>query len=66
MNQEARIAFIISQAAMLNARIAMMQAANIERQENGHSISYGEEQFNIVISEFQCLEHNAVIEYLRQ
>jgi hypothetical protein len=66
MNQEARAAFIIAQAAMLNAEIAMMQAANQERQEQGKSIAYGEKQFHDTFTEYQyTIGYNSALEYLR-
>lgn len=64
MNDEHKAAFIISQAACMHAELESMKAANIDRQERGHSIAYGENEF-LQLPEKYGLEHNTVISYLR-
>ena len=61
MDHQSRIAFIISQAAMLSAEIAMMEAANSQHPD---SQPYGEKQFSDCIKSFHYLHHNNCIEYL--
>ncbi len=66
MDKQARIAFIIAQSAVLNAEIEMRKAANLERQEQGKALAYGEKEFyDLIYGEFYCLLHNEVISYLR-
>jgi hypothetical protein len=65
MDQIARAAFIIAQAAIFNGRIAAMQAANLDRANRGMSPCYGEEEFLSVQVEFQHLEFNSALAYLR-
>ena len=63
MNQQARAAYVISQAACLNAAIAGMVAENKKREALGQSMAYVEEDFNATIDEFG-MSHNAVLLYL--
>jgi len=66
MDKQSRIALIIAQAAMLNAEIAMAQAANKERDLKGLNIAYGEDEMhNIILSYEATLGYNAVIAALR-
>lgn len=64
MDAAARAAFVQSQAACMNAELAAMQAANLERVSNGHSIAYDEAAFLALPDKYQ-LGWNTVIEYLR-
>lgn len=55
-------AFINGQAALLNAEVAMMQAAN---QEAGY-VRYGEAQFAKVLTQYEgVLGHNAALTLLQ-
>ena len=66
MDKEARVAFVIAQAAMLNAEIAMAQAANKERELKGLNIAYGEAEMHAIIRRYEgVLGYNAVIMALR-
>ncbi len=64
MTPEERAAFIIAQAACLNAEVAGMLAENQHRMNCGNSIAYGEEAFQDVIDKSVC-NHNAAISFLR-
>jgi len=64
MDKEQRIAFINSQVVCANAAIEGMKAENSERLSKGYSIAYDDEAFCKVPAEYG-LEHNQVIEYLR-
>ncbi len=46
-------AYIMAQAALLNARIASMEAANMARYHTGDSIAYDEKAFANVEREFE-------------
>ena len=64
MTPEQRAAFVMGQAALLNAKIAAMQAANAERERSGLAQAYSEKQFDDVITEFEAvLGYNAAISY---
>ena len=66
MDKESRITLIIAQAAMLNAEIAMAQAANQEREHKGLALAYGENEMWAIIQRYESvLGYNAVIQYLR-
>jgi hypothetical protein len=67
MNETARAAFIISQSVLLSARIAAMQAANLDyAARTGSGVAYDETGFNAVIREFDTtLAWNSCIAYLR-
>lgn len=66
MTSEQKAAFILSQVAMLNAEIAMMQAANSQRQHHGLSMEYSADAFHQVITNYEAiLGHNAVIGFFR-
>ena len=54
MTTEERAAFLIAQAAILNAEIAGMVAENMQREACGHSMAYGEEAFQQVIDKSIC------------
>lgn len=64
MDENARAAFIIAQAACANAAIAGMQAENQHRLSLGQTIAYDEAAF-LAIQDQYMIGHNAVIEYLR-
>lgn len=62
MGKEARIALIIAQAALLNAEIAMAQAANKERELKGLNIAYGEAEMYAIMQRYEgVLGYNEVI-----
>lgn len=66
MDKESRIALITAQAAMLNAEIAMAQAANKERDLRGLNIAYGEAEMFAIIQRYDStLGYNEVIQALR-
>ena len=60
MTDEQKIAFIIAQAACLNAEVAGMVAENTYREMRGETIAFGEGAFVAVVRASGC-EHNAVI-----
>ena len=64
MNEQMRCAYVIAQAAMLNARIAGMQAENQARNSAGLAPAYDEKTF-VEVAEESGLGHNDVITYLR-
>lgn len=65
-NDELKAAFINAHVAMLNCRVAGMQAENQHRLDCGNSIAYGVEQFTDVEAEFEpVLGHNALIAYIK-
>ena len=59
-----RVAIVIAQAARLNAEVALMQAGNQERESRGHSLAYGEDQFQQVIDKYSVLEHGNAAHFL--
>ncbi len=66
MDKESRIALLTAQAAMLNAEIAMAQAANKERDLRGLNIAYGEAEMFAIIQRYDStLGYNEVILALR-
>ena len=66
MDKESRIALIIAQAAMLNAEIAMAQAANQERESKGLAIAYGEGEMFAIMQRYESvLGYNSVMLALR-
>lgn len=64
MDQNAKAAFIIAQAACANAEIAGMQAENQQRLSLGQSVAYDMDAF-MAVQDSYMIGHNAVIEYLR-
>ena len=65
MDSTSKSAFIVAQAAMLNAEIAGMQAENQWRANCGHSPAYDGTAFQFVIERYGCLDCNSVLAYLR-
>ncbi|MDH5667859.1 MAG: hypothetical protein OEY86_07610 [Nitrospira sp.] len=66
VQENARLrAFLIAQAAILNATIAGMQAENQQRIHRGESIAYPERAFEAVCNDSLC-NHNAAIAYLKR
>lgn len=66
MDKESQIALIIAQAAMLNAEIAMAQAANQEREHKGLALAYGENEMFAIMQRYEpVLGFNAVVQALR-
>lgn len=64
MDEAARAAFVISQAACLMAEVAGMQAENQHWLAAGQRIKYGEDAFITAAEKYQ-LGHNDVLAYLR-
>lgn len=64
MNETQRSAYIIAQAACMNAEVAAMQAENMRRQQEDLDITYIEEDFRRLIDKYG-LGHNTVIQFLR-
>lgn len=60
MTDEQKAAYVNAQAAVLNATIAGMQAANLERESHGHTLAYDEAAFQEAIDTSPC-HHNAVL-----
>jgi hypothetical protein len=55
-------AYIMAQAALLNAKIASMEAANMARYHTGERVAYDEKAFADVEQEFgDILGHNPVL-----
>lgn len=66
MDRQPQIALIIAQAALLNAEIAMAQAANKERELKGLNIAYGEAEMYAIMQRYEsALGYNEVILALR-
>lgn len=55
MSEEARAAWIYSQAVMLQAKIAAMQAQNMQCQACGNSMTYGSDDFFAVIRDYESV-----------
>ncbi len=64
MTPAERAAFIMAQAACLNAEVAGMVAENTYREMRGETIAFGEDAFQEVIDKSVC-NHNAAISFLR-
>lgn len=62
MTDEQKAAFIMAQAAVLNAEIAGMVAENMQRQALGHSMAYDEAAFETLVNRSGC-NHNAVVTF---
>ena len=60
MNEEQKAAFVMAQAAVLNAIIAGMQAENQMREHQGYVPAYVESHFQDAINASGC-HHNAVL-----
>lgn len=63
MYPEQRAAFINSQTACMLVELEAMRAANRERESNGFSPAYGEDEFLALITRYG-LHHNAVVSFL--
>lgn len=63
MDEQARAAFIVSQAACMQAQLAAMQAQNRIDQDNNRPDTYQPHQFESLPDQYQ-LGHNAVVSYL--
>lgn len=59
MTPEQAAAYIMGQAACLNATVEGMKAANLQRLDQGKALAYGTEAFLNAINDHQC-HHNAV------
>lgn len=64
MTPEQKAAYIMAQAAALNARVAGMRAENDWRISCGNSIAYTEEHFEAVVTEYGC-HHNQTIAFFQ-
>lgn len=62
MTDEQKAAFIMAQAAVLNAEVAGMTAENEDRISRGLTIAFDEAAFQDVINRSGCT-HNAVITF---
>lgn len=63
MTPEQTAAFVNAQAALLNAEIQSMVAANQDRLARGLSMAYGEEEFCARTEQYESvLSHNAVLQ----
>lgn len=65
MTPEQQAAYVMAQAAALNAEVAGMQAENWMREMQGHTIAYGEDAFQDAINRYG-VHHNAVIGFFHQ
>ena len=65
MTPEQKAAYIVAQAALLNAEIEAMKAANLERVHRGEAMAYSEYAFLDIINEYSILDHNNIMQYLR-
>jgi hypothetical protein len=63
MDQAARAAFIASQIACMQARLAAMMAQNVSDEVAGRPLTYLPQHFDALPDQFQ-LGHNAVVTYL--
>ncbi|TXH51310.1 MAG: hypothetical protein E6Q97_18625 [Desulfurellales bacterium] len=64
MDQQARAAFVIAQAACASAKIASMVTANSAAMIANQPMPHSADDFLAVPDQF-LIGHNAVIEYLR-
>lgn len=62
MNDEQKAAYIIAQAAVLQATVAGMAAENMIRWHRSESMAYDESAFEDAINK-SGVHHNAVIEF---
>jgi hypothetical protein len=65
MTEEQQAAYISAQAVCALIKAMGMAAENMQRQQLGQSMVYGEDAFNVVIEEFG-IHHNAVIGFFRR
>lgn len=65
MDHEARIAFILSQIACANIEAMGMVAENKQRESMQQSLAYVGDDFQR-LPETYGIDHNSVIEYLRE
>lgn len=64
MNENQKAAYIMAQAANLNATVAGMVAANMQRAVCGNSMAYVQSDFIEAIERSGCT-YNQVMEYFR-
>ena len=64
MTAEQSAAYVMGQAACLNARVAGMQAENAQRAHQGLAMAYVEADFVRVIDEHYC-HNNAAMDVFR-
>lgn len=60
MTDEQKAAFIMAQAAVLNAEITGMAAENYIRMYRGEALAYDEQAFQAAVNRSPC-HHNAVL-----
>jgi len=65
MTDEQKAAYIMAQAAILNATIAGMVAKNQGRASRGETMAYDEEDFVIEIDDSSC-HHHAVLNLFQE
>jgi hypothetical protein len=65
MDQNARAAFVVAQAACMNAKLASMLEQNIADRAAGRSVTWQPYDFEELPDQY-LVGHNAVIEYLRE
>mgnify|MGYP000045785464 CR=1 FL=1 len=66
MTPEQAAAYVAAQTALLNCRVAGMQAENTHRVANGWGITYGEAAFEGIYKDFSAtIGHNTVISLFR-
>ena len=63
MTPEEKAAFVVAQAAILNARVQGMVAENMQRSHRGESMAYMEDHFVKVVDE-SGIGHNDLIGWL--
>ncbi len=67
MTPEQKTVFVMAQIALLNADVAMMQAANEYRTRRGETIAYGEEEmYPIIQSYHKYLAPDNLISFFKQ
>jgi hypothetical protein len=63
MTDEQKAAYVNAQAALLNARIAKMRAANTEAKLGRRAPVYKDSDFQALLDEFSHLNHNYLISF---
>ena len=66
MTAEQKTAFIQAQTARMLVQMEMMKAANVQRQDMGHGIAYGEDSFDALLDQYECLSNNALITFFNE
>jgi len=64
MTPEQKAAYVMAQAALLNAKVASMQAENAVREQLGYAEAYGVKEWEDVLEKAQrVIGHNAIIKF---